>query len=306
MREQSLSSLRTSSGNGRYRAWCLTDFTRTLIQRARDTEDDRLTFFVGQGERASSTSTAHHQAYAEFSCALRLGQVKNLFGIASLHGERRRGTAKQAADYCRKDDTYDESVGERFERGRPHDGRGTSTELSGSRHGGLGERLRAAFLLLSSGGTGLELFDSDPAVWSRYYSVLQSLQLEQQLSRPCIRRLRVRTYVGAPGAGKTSRAYCDDPQLYRLSPPSSTGGPVWWDGYRGQSTVLIDDFDGWIPYRTFLQITDVYPLTLPVKGSFVYANYSLIIITSNFPPDQWFVGNDPTPVTRRIHELITL
>ena len=113
-------------------------------------------------------------------------------------------------------------------------------------------------------------------------------------------------YVGAPGTGKTSHAYTDDPWLFRLSPPSSVGGPVWWDGYSGQRTILIDDFDGWIPYRTFLQVTDVYPLTLPVKGGFVYADYSLIIITSNFPHDQWFVGTDPTPITRRIHEIINL
>ena len=184
--------------------------------------------------------------------------------------------------------------------------RGDLAELSAVRTRPVGERLHSALLRLRNGGTGLDIFNEDPIVWCRYHGQLSSLQLHAQLLAPAIRRVRCRLYVGAPGTGKTSHAYTDDPWLFRLSPPSSVGGPVWWDGYSGQRTILIDDFDGWIPYRTFLQVTDVYPLTLPVKGGFVYADYSLIIITSNFPHDQWFVGTDPTPITRRIHEIINL
>jgi hypothetical protein len=78
---------------------------------------------------------------------------------------------------------------------------------------------------------------------------------------------------------------------------------VWWDGYCGQDAVLIDDFDGWVPFRTFLQWLDVYPLTLPIKGGFVVANFSRVFITSNLDPTVWFPGVDYAPLLRRFSEV---
>ena len=67
--------------------------------------------------------------------------------------------------------------------------------------------------------------------------------------------------------------------------------------------MLFDDFDGWVPFRTFLQWLDVYPLLLPVKGGFVVANYTKVYITSNLDPYVWYQGVDPAPLLRRLKEV---
>ena len=54
-----------------------------------------------------------------------------------------------------------------------------------------------------------------------------------------------------------------DPNLYNVPEPNN--GSLWFDGYRGQKTILLDDFYGWIKYHTLLQITDGYPYQAPTK-----------------------------------------
>ena len=49
----------------------------------------------------------HWQMYAEFNRPMTIGGIKKMFGDKTIHIERRRGTAKEAADYCKKkDDTH--------------------------------------------------------------------------------------------------------------------------------------------------------------------------------------------------------
>ena len=49
----------------------------------------------------------HWQMYVEFNRSMTLGGIKKLFGEKTIHIERRKGTAKEAADYCKKnDDTH--------------------------------------------------------------------------------------------------------------------------------------------------------------------------------------------------------
>lgn len=60
---------------------------------------------VYQKEECPTTKKQHWQGYCEFSCQLRLGEVKKLFGDNSLHLEPRWGTQDQAISYCTKTDT---------------------------------------------------------------------------------------------------------------------------------------------------------------------------------------------------------
>jgi hypothetical protein len=58
----------------------------------------------------------------------------------------------------------------------------------------------------------------------------------------------------------------------------------WWDGYDGEKSILIDEYDNQIPITRLLNLLDGYHLRLPVKGGFTYAAWTKVIITTNLNP----------------------
>ena len=60
----------------------------------------------------------------------------------------------------------------------------------------------------------------------------------------------------------------------------------WWDGYCGQSVILLDDFRAsWFPFTYLLNITDRYPMQVAVKGGFAHYSPKKIYITCPKPPE---------------------
>lgn len=90
-------------------------------------------------------------------------------------------------------------------------------------------------------------------------------------------------FVGATGTGKTLAAVTKYPGAFR-----KLTGSKWWDGYDGQETVILDDYEGQIPYREFLQIIDHYWYLFEVKGGHVVKRWTRVVITSNVHPGAWY------------------
>lgn len=62
----------------------------------------------------------------------------------------------------------------------------------------------------------------------------------------------------------------------------------WWDGYKGEQNILIDEFDGQIGITHLLQWFDPYEMTVECKGGGVALHGVHWIITSNNPPTAWY------------------
>lgn len=111
------------------------------------------------------------------------------------------------------------------------------------------------------------------------------------------------------GSGKTSGVYkrhAGD-QVFCLA--LSNGTTTWWDGYRGQPVILIDEFEGeGISWATLKQITDPwFNATVPVKGGFVALTADTIYISSNKEPELWYPKVGETAwkeMNRRISEWV--
>lgn len=245
---------------------------------------EKVQYLVCQLERGES-GTEHYQGYVQLKDKARMSLLKGYWPTAHL--EVARGSPAQCRNYCTKEDTRVEGP---WEIGSMSGGKGSRTDL---------HALGAAIV---SGKKIREIALESPEQLIRYSRGIQAL--EAVVSRVAAEGEERDPYVyvlwGAPGTGKTLLPH----SLYRESDIYTfhliTGGHQWFDGYDGQPVLIIDDFTGWVPFRTLLTWLDRYPLRLEVKGSTTYARWHRVFITSNLPPDQWYHERDLEPLSRRV------
>lgn len=199
----------------------------------------------------------------------------------------RRGSRDQARDYCRKEESRIDGPFEFGSWSEKTPGRRTDLE-------GLMEGVR-------NGKSDLEIYEEMPESAARFYKFVERYRfLYQQRKNSGWRDVTTVVYVGAAGTGKTRKAFEEDPGLYKLD----TGSTVWFDGYTGQRTLLIDDFYGWIQYGWLLNILDGYPLRLPIKGGHTWAAWTRVIITSNRDMHEWYKDGLTPALNRRISDVV--
>lgn len=120
--------------------------------------------------------------------------------------------------------------------------------------------------------------------------------------------MNVSYYYGKTGTGKSREAYKDfNPDThYILGRPQ--GGTIWFDGYTGQETIIIDDFSHRDYSLTYmLNLLDRYAMPIQYKGGTTQMLAKNIIITSNYSPDTLYRGVDNpehrNAFLRRIHRF---
>jgi hypothetical protein len=98
----------------------------------------------------------------------------------------------------------------------------------------------------------------------------------------------VKCYWGSTGTGKSRRAWSEATfEAYPKDPRSK-----FWDGYRGEENVVVDEFRGGIDISHILRWTDRYPVLVEVKGSTTVLKAKNIYFTSNIHPRDWYPDLD--------------
>lgn len=252
------------------RRWCLTSYQEELNF---DHGSDKLRYLVWQRERCPDTEREHFQCYAEFAKTTRLTGVQKFFNDKSLHCEKARGTRDQARDYCRK---VDSRIAGPWEHGDwAAGGQGRRNDLTT-----IVARLQEDPKRL--GELALEFPGSYCGARGGLRDIAAHLVFKR--GQP-FRHIKTLVLWGDGGVGKTRWAVDHYRDNYRVTQPD---GQLWWDGYNGQRTLILDDFYGWIKWGMFLVLLDGYPVRLPVKGGHTWACWERIIITSNDGPDSWY------------------
>lgn len=234
-------------------------------------------------EVAPETGTPHLQGYVELDRTMRHKALKECLGSDRYYLAARRGSQEEAIEYCKKGGDFRE-FGEPAKRGRRSD-------------------LEAVSNAVLDGQNIYEVATEFPVQYIKYNRGIEKLRFITNVS-PAWRDISVTVITGAPGTGKTRRAYESDPDLYAVV-PGHTG--VWWDGYDGQKTILLDDFYGWMPFHFLLRVLDGYKLQLEVKGGRTWAHWEHVFITSNKPPEEWYNaerGLDFGALERRFTEIV--
>lgn len=233
--------------------------------KQRCTDDDVVRYAIWQRERGEN-GTEHLQGYLELARPCRMAQVKRILGESRVHLEERRGSREQARDYCRKDDT---SMGDeyRFEYGEYEQRRGRRNDIEAFRDS------------VVSGSGDMQLLEEHPGAFLRYGPMVQRCRLAATKRRR--RDMRLIICCGATGSGKSHFAwnYCDGDfdKVYKLFSKK----PLWFDGYRGEDVLFIDEWEGEPGEELLKEITDVWPYMAPVKGGSVLANWTTVIIATN-------------------------
>ncbi|QMW69063.1 replication-associated protein [Crucivirus-539] len=113
---------------------------------------------------------------------------------------------------------------------------------------------------------------------------------------------------GETGFGKTSFAFLShDIKDIWISPPSTLGGAVWFDGYQNHKVAIIDEIrENTFPWPLLLSLLDEHPRQVQVKGGYVPWNPEYVYITAPQHPRVMFAhksDSEYSHLLRRIDDV---
>lgn len=226
-------------------------------------ESCQCKYIVLGKEEGGEQETPHIQGYCELAGARTFKWLAKQPGFARAHIEIRKGSGPEAASYCKKDGTW-------WEKGAPKKTKPTRGDL---------ESIRDE---IKGGASELEIAEKHFAKWVVYRRSFS--RYRELLNQKRKRKSWTVLLVGTTNTGKSRFVWASHPDDDVWTWP----GDRWFDGYRGQSVALFDDFRGELDAGVMLRLCDRYPMDVPVKGGFTNWNPKRIYITSNIMPEMWW------------------
>jgi len=230
-----------------------------------------VSWIRGQMERGTATGGTgdgtgylHWQLLVAFTSKKSLVSVREVFG--PWHAELSRSEA--ASDYVWKEETS--IPGTRFELGTKPVRLNSKTDWE--------------TVWINAQQGQLELIP--PFVRVKSYRTLRAIGADFARPRGMVRTCRY--FWGPTGTGKSHRAWEEaGPDAYPKSARSK-----FWDGYRGQENVVLDEFRGAIDIGYLLTWLDRYPVSVEIKGSSMPLQATRFWICSNLRPEMLYPGLD--------------
>lgn len=253
--------------SGRAHHWCFTLNNWTDAEVAVLKANEHIRFIAYSKEHAPTTGTPHLQGFVQFYKQLRLKSIKRIPGFERARFEPTRGSYEQNVVYCTKENPLFTS-GDPVKHGRRVDI----------------EQMRE---MVEAGASDLELAQTGFGTWCVMRKAFQEYRILLGISEKPTRRdgFKLVIYHGVSGTGKTFRAGTEFPDAFwRFN-----DGTHWWDKYRGEDVIVIDEFKSWLPREFMLSLCSDAPMELPCRGRENTVCKALtVVITSNFHPNMWW------------------
>lgn len=249
----------------RFRNVCFTinNYTEEDVNLLKVLFDEKCTYLI-YGYEVGECGTPHIQGYCELIGQLSLKRLKDY--LPRAHFEKRKGNAKQASDYCKKDGNFKE-FGNISKQGERKDLNELKDKL-------LNKELSINDIILNN-----------PDAYHMYGRTLE--KIDDLKNRVTYRTEMTKGiwYYGRTGTGKSLNAF----KGYHPSTHYVWGfdtDNMWNDGYCGQETVIIDDFRGEMKYKDLLNMCDRHPSFFVKRRGKERLPFTskLVIVTSSLHP----------------------
>jgi hypothetical protein len=240
--------------------------------------------YVICGKETGDSGTPHLQGYVRFKNPRTGSGLSRL--LARAHWEIALGTPLENFAYCSKDGDFEE----------------WGTRPLSPKEKGNQEKQR--WLDARDAAIHGEI-DSIPAdIFVRHYGAIRSIMKDYMKPAEDLEGdedLKVGLWIHGPaGVGKSSYARERYPNAYKKNINK------WWDGYRGEESVIIDDWDpNHAVLRSHLKVwTDRYAFTAEIKGSSMSIRPKTVVITSQYPIEACFPDIESQQAIRRRCEVM--
>lgn len=261
--------------------YCFTINNPTLADIEKLPHDAR--YLVYGSELAPETGTPHLQGYVYFHNPRSIKAVQDQFHPHHIEPRFANSSPEAASNYCKKDGDYQEF-------GHLPVSQRTKGQLSREMH-------EEAWQLAVQG----QIEAIHPSLRIRYLRTFEHIyftygpQAVDLETRPTYGKW----IYGPTRSGKSHLSRSHTP--YYLKPKNK-----WWDNYRSQTYVIIDELDpsdaGWM--TSFLKVwVDKWTFPAEYKGGTRVIRPYEIIITSNYSPDQVFLNQDLAPILARFEVI---
>ncbi len=234
--------------------WCLT-INNAVINFDNYYNDQSMSYLI-LGREVGANGTQHFQGYVVFAVRKRLSAAKKIFPRAHL--EIKRGTSEQAIVYCQKDGQWREW---------------------GTRP--VSVSTLVCNLWQDSYTAAIEGRIEEIPKWLliKHYPAFKRIAQDHPI-KPENLAVRDNYWIVAPsGYGKSWYARLEYPDFYDKSPNK------WFVGYRGETTILCDDFSPkeceYLSYY-IKRWADLFPFPMETKGGGCLIRPLHIIFTSQY------------------------
>ncbi len=266
------------------RKWIITDWCTEEdgdwnkgIERWLALDESKIRYAVWQVESGDG-GKPHIQGFIHFQRPIAMTTVKSRLQSKSIHIEKVRDDAAASA-YCEKPDdaTNTRHYGPVIIGTKPKYGeKGVSPT-------------EALCNMVARGYSDEQLAEEAPWALLRHSRGINALRYAHLRSESRKwREVEVIVLCGHAGTGKTAWAIDTSAEGGYYKPDLSKSS-LWYDGYQGERTLILDDFRGTsMKFEELLKVLDGHQLQLPIKGGHTYAMWTRVVITSNTTPDEWY------------------
>lgn len=290
-----------------YRNACFTINNYTLEEELHLKSLHPKMSYLVWGKEIGEEGTPHLQGYVEFKEKTPFSKVKEYVGTRA-HIEKRhpRSKPKQAAGYCKKGTCeghiksghyclhcQDYNNDYEFFFARTIDGPETWDGFEDGTITNQGKRtdITPVVEMITDGARMREVALTFPEQYVKYHKGFRDLRSLMLEPRSLSQMPQVIWLWGPTGTGKTRDAYIKfwpDESHYVWKPSNGN----WWDGYDGESKIILDEFRAQMPWSDILGLLDRNEYRAPVKGGFVQIQADKFVITSPFPPEHVYKDDD--------------
>ena len=271
----------------RSRNYCFTlhDYSEEEFQAFLMLVDDggssQARYVIVGKETCPTSGKLHLQGFLVFFQAKTMSALKKIHPRA--HWESCKGTPAQNKTYCSKEGNFEE-------RGE--------CPIAPEEKGKAEKERWARVIQLSRDGDWDTLAEECPDVYATRLKACEYIHKKRKFDLGILDELKHVWIVGKTGCGKSRYAREQYPDAYIKDPNTR-----WWCDYNREEFVIIDDFDKFQVKQggDMKRWLDRYPFQAEVKGGMELIRPKVIIVTSQYHPNEiWDDEKTVDAIMRRV------